>query len=76
MRLSLSLFGIIRAVVLDPFIFFEIAASVADAATANLNGTKTSLTNAVSTFSINGKPAVINGLQKLRNLSPWQLIFG
>ena len=48
------------------------AASVADAASANPNYTKTLSANGGSTFFINGKPAFINGLRKLRN---WPVIF-
>ena len=42
-------------------------ASVAEATAVNPNGTKTLLAIGVSTFSINGRPAVINGLKNLRN---------
>ena len=70
----ISSFEIICAVVPDPRIFFLTAASVADAAAVNLNGTKTLLANGVSTFFINGKPAVINGLRKLKNPPSWLVI--
>ena len=43
------------------------AESFVDAAAVNPNGTKTLLAKWVSTLFINGKPAVINGLRKLRN---------
>ena len=43
------------------------AASVADAAAVNPNGIKTLLVNGVSILFDNGKPAVINGLRKVRN---------
>ena len=43
------------------------AASVADNDDVNPQCTKTLLANGISTFFINGKPAVINGLRKLRN---------
>ena len=43
------------------------AVSVAEAATVNREGNKTLLANGVSIFFINGKPADINGLRKLRN---------
>ena len=43
------------------------AVSVADAAVINPNGIKTILVNGLSTLFINGKPAVINGLRKLKN---------
>ena len=42
-------------------------ASVAEAAAVYPNGTKTLLTVGVSTFFINGRLAVINGLKNLRN---------
>ena len=42
------------------------AASVAEAAAVNPNCAKMLLANSVSTFFINGKPPVINGLRKLR----------
>ena len=40
-----------------------------------LKATKTFSVNTVSIFFINGKPAVINGLRKLRNPPSWLLIF-
>ena len=43
------------------------AASVADAAAVNPNGMKTLTVNGVSSLFNNGKPAVINGLRKLKN---------
>ena len=48
-------------------------ASVTEAAAVNPEGTKTLLANGVSKFFINGKPVVINGLRKLRNL-PFRLL--
>ena len=51
---------------LDPKLFFRVAATVADAAAVNPNGTKILLDDGVGTIFINGKPAVINGLGKLR----------
>ena len=48
---------------------------VADAAAFNSNGTKTLLANGVSTFFINGKAIVMNGLRKLRNPPSGQLVF-
>ena len=59
----------------DPKYFFWIDASVPYTATVNPNGTKTRLTNSVSTFFINGKPTDINGLRKLRNPPFWWLFF-
>ena len=53
---------------LDPKIFFRVAVSVADAAAVNPNGTKILLDDGVGTIFINGKPAVINGLGKLRKV--------
>ena len=53
----------------------ELHNCIADAAAIDLNGIKTFLANVVSTFFINGKPAVINGLTKLRNPSSWPVIF-
>ena len=72
---SISLFAIINAIVPDPWIFFWIAASVADAAAVNNNRIKTFLANGGSTFFINGKPAVINGLIDSRNPPLWLVIF-
>ena len=43
------------------------AASAVDILADNPNEIKTCLANGVSTRFINGKPAVINGLRKLRN---------
>ena len=64
---SISLFEIITAVVPDPKFIFLIAASVAEAAAVKPNGIKTLYANGVRAFFINGKPADINGLRKLRN---------
>ena len=44
-------------------------ASVADAAVVNLNGIKTLSANGVSTFFINGKKSVINGLKTTKRSS-------
>ena len=49
-------------------------ASVPNAATVNPNGIKMFLANVVSTLFINDKPAVINGLRKLRNPCSWLII--
>ena len=54
-------------------IFFWTAASVAECATAKRNGTKTLFTIDASTYFINGKPAVICDVRKLRN-PPFSLI--
>ena len=43
------------------------AASAADTPADYPNGMKILLANGVSTLFINGKPAVIDGLRKLRN---------
>ena len=48
-------------------ILFLTAASAADIPAYNSIGNKTLLANRVSTLFINDKPAVINGLRKLRN---------
>ena len=53
----------------------ELYTCIADAAAVNLNEIKTFLANVVSTFFINGKPSVINGLRKLRNPSSWPVVF-
>ena len=50
-------------------------ASVTEAAVVNPEGTKTLLGDGVSKCFINGKPAVINGLRKLRNPHFRLLIF-
>ena len=55
--------------------FFGTGASVADTAGDNPNGNKTYLGNGVIALFINGKPAVINGLRKLRNHPPWLVNF-
>ena len=55
--------------------FFWIAASDADIAADNPNDNKIFLANGVSTLFINGKPAVINGLRKLRIPPSWLAIF-
>ena len=44
----------------NPNIFFLIAASVADVAAFNPEGTKTLLANGLSIFSIKGKPVLSN----------------
>ena len=49
-------------------IFFScIPASAADAAVANLNGSKTFLTYGLAAFFINGKSILVNGIRKFRN---------
>ena len=60
---------------LDPKLFFKVAATVADAAAVNPNGTKILLDDGVGTIFINGKPAVINGLRKLRKVPSWLVTF-
>ena len=45
----------------EPNIFFRIAVSVAEAAAFNPKGTKTLLTNVLSTFTIKGKLGFTNG---------------
>ena len=55
--------------------YFWIVASVADIAAGNLNGKKKDIARGVSTLYINGKPAVINILRKLKNPPPWTVIF-
>ena len=64
---SISSFKVINAFV--PYLkpLFGIAASVADAADVNSNGTKTLLANCVRIFFIIVKVVVINGLRKFRN---------
>ena len=66
MIISNSSFENINVAVPDQKIFYWIAASVADTAAVNPNGAKTLLANGISTLFINGKPAVINGLKKMR----------
>ena len=66
---SIFLFEIINAVVLDPWIWFWLAASAADVTADNPNGTKTLLANGLSILFLNGKPVVINGLRKF-NVPP------
>ena len=52
-----------------------LAASAADPAAVNPNGIKKLLANRVNRIFIKGKPAVFNGLWKLRNLPSWLVIF-
>ena len=47
----------------DPYIWFWIAASMAEIPIDNSNRIKTLLANGVSTLFINGKPTVINSLK-------------
>ena len=55
--------------------FFWIAASVAEIAADSSNGNKTLLHGGVNTVFLNGKPAAVNGLRKLRNRPSWLVIF-
>ena len=71
---SISSFEIINAVFVDPWIY-SIAASSTDIHADNPNGIKTLLAIGVSTFFINGKPTLINGLKKLRNPLSRVIIF-
>ena len=59
----------------DPQVYFWIVAPVGVAVAINPNGTKTLLSNSVSTFFIDGTPTDINGLRKLENPPSWQVIF-
>lgn len=61
------------SIVSEPKCFFSIAVSLADAAVINPNITL--LANGVSEFFWFGKPAVTNGLGKLRNPFSWIVIF-
>ena len=72
MRSSISLFEIIDVVIPDRRMFFWMAATIPAVCS---NGNKTLLANSVSILLINGKPAAINGLRKLRNHLPWLVIF-
>ena len=56
-------------------IFSWIAASSAGIPADKLNGIKTILADGVSTFLINGKPAVINRLIKFKNPLSWLVTF-
>ena len=56
------------------FIFW-IATSTADNPDDNSNCNKRFLASGVSTFFINGKPAVITGLRKFKNPISWPAIF-
>ena len=56
----ISLFDITTVVMPDPYIFFWIATSVADAGAVRRNGIKALLANGLSIFFINGKPVFIN----------------
>ena len=64
-----------NVVVPEPYIFYWIAASVAEGVAVNPNGTKTILANGASTLFINGKPTDNNDFRKLRNPPSWQVIF-
>ena len=50
-----------NVVVPDPKSFFEIAASIPDAASVNPSGTKMLLANGLSTFPIKCQPVFSNG---------------
>ena len=54
---------------------FYITAFEADISADNPNGNKTLLGNGISTFFINGKPAVSNGLRKFKIPPSWPVIF-
>ena len=63
-------------VVSDPKSFFWIAASVADPAPVNHNGTKALLLSSVSTFFINGNPTDYLIVQEsFGNPTFWQVNF-
>ena len=64
---SISLFEIINAAFRDPEFFFLNKCICCCIPAVNPNGIKMRLVNGVSTFFINGKLAVINGLRKLTN---------
>ena len=68
---SNSSFENINVVILDPTIFFWIAASVANTAAVNPNGTKRLLGNGVGTFFINGKATLDNGARELNDPPFW-----
>ena len=74
MRSSISSFEITNVVNPDLNIFLWIAASLADAATVNPNGTKTLLTNCLSTFPIKGNPVFSNGPESLLKNPPECLV--
>ena len=57
-------------VVLDPNILLYMAASVAQAAPINPNGTKTLLAKCLSIFTIKGKPFFSNGSRSLPRNCP------
>ena len=59
---SLEIINIVKP---DPDIFLSIAASVANAATINPNGSKAFLANVLSTFSIKGYPVFSNSPKSL-----------
>ena len=71
----ISSFEIISVVIPDPYIWFLIAASVADVAAINCNGMKILLVNVVSTFFVNGNPDLTNGPRNFRNSPFWLIIF-
>ena len=64
------MFEIINVVAADPEIFFEIAASVGDAATINPNGIKTLLANGLSMFPVKGNPTFSNSPKPLPKNPP------
>ena len=59
-----------NVVVLGPNIFLWIAASVADIAAVNPNGTKILLANGLSTFFIKDNPGLSNGPKSLPKNPP------
>ena len=61
----ISSLEIINVVIPDPNIFLGIAASVADAAAVNHNGTKMFLANGLSTFPISSNAVFSNGPKSL-----------
>ena len=65
MMSSIYSFGIIEAGAPEPWIFFLIAASVADVAAVYLNGIKTLLANYLNTFFINGNLVFSNDPRSL-----------
>ena len=65
MKLLISSLETINAVVPGRNIFLWIAASVADAAAINPNGTKRFLANDFNTFFIKGNAVFSNGLKNL-----------
>ena len=69
------MFEIFSVAMPDPYIFIQVAASVADTAVDYPNSTKALLDNGLSTCFINGKATSINATRNLSNPPSLLIIF-